>query len=133
MRIAIGLLILVLTLTVSSCNQKAQNGVIQVVTTEEMQAILALENVQRLDVRTPKEYAEGYIADFQNIDFLSPTFDQDILKLDKEKPVILYCKEGGRSAKCAKQLAAAGFVKIYDYQGGMSKWEHDELEVVYPE
>ncbi|TYB75729.1 rhodanese-like domain-containing protein [Bizionia myxarmorum] len=124
--------LLVCTMVLVGCKNEPKNDAIQVVTSEEMQALLEMDNVQLLDVRTPEEYAEGYIPDFQNIDFLSPTFDQDILKLDKDKPVILYCRSGGRSAKCAQKMVDAGFTKVYDLQGGISKWEHDGFEIVQP-
>lgn len=117
-----------ITLVFTSCYEETE-GEIKVVSTEEMQALLELDNVQLVDVRTSKEYKEGYIAKAQNIDFNSPTFDKDIIKLDKEKPVVLYCKSGGRSAKCAKKMKQAGFVKIYDLDGGISKWQHKGLEI----
>ena len=124
--------VVLVTFVVMGCQQTSENQGIQVVTSEEMQTLLSLDDVQLIDVRTPEEYAEGYIANFQNIDFFSETFDADILKLDKNKPVILYCKKGGRSAKCAEKMLEAGFVKIYDLQGGISKWEHDGHAVVKP-
>lgn len=108
---------------------KETTSEIQVVSAEEMQSLLELDDVQLVDVRTPEEYQEGYINNFQNIDFLSPTFEADISKLDKDKPVILYCRSGGRSAKCAKKMLDAGFIKIYDLEGGISKWEHEGFEV----
>ncbi len=127
-----GICLLFILITTSSCQNSSENDSIQVVTAEEMQTLLDLDDVQLIDVRTPEEYAEGYIANFQNIDFLSETFDEDILKLDKNKPVILYCKSGGRSAKCAEKMLKAGFVKIYDFKGGFTKWEHDGNEIVMP-
>jgi rhodanese-related sulfurtransferase len=114
----------------SACKQEAAKGEIQVVSSEEMKELLSLEDVQLVDVRTPEEYKEGFIAGFQNIDFLSPTFEEDILKLDKEKPVILYCRSGGRSANCAQKMVEAGFVKIYDLDGGITKWIHNGNDVV---
>ena len=59
----------------------------------------------------------------QNIDFWDANFDANIKKLDKSKPIIVYCKSGGRSAKCASKLAAKGFEKIYDLKGGFSQWK----------
>ena len=100
-----------------------------VVSPEEMQQLLKLDEVQLVDVRTPDEFTDGHIENAQNIDFRSPTFAQDILKLDKEKPVLLYCHSGGRSAKCAKKLEEAGFKKIYDLQGGISRWKHEGLAI----
>lgn len=116
------------TLVFTSCYEQSE-GEIKVVSTEEMETLLELDDVQLVDVRTAQEHREGYIAKSQNIDFNSPTFDKDITKLDKEKPVVLYCKSGGRSAKCAKKMKDAGFVKIYDLDGGISKWKHKGLEV----
>jgi len=109
--------------------RKTTEQVITVVSPEEMQTLLKLDDVQFVDVRTPKEHSEGYINGSQNIDFKSPTFDTDILKLNKNKPVILYCKSGGRSAKCSRKMKDAGFTKIYDLQGGISKWKHEGLEI----
>jgi rhodanese-related sulfurtransferase len=100
------------------------------VTPEEMQAILETEDMQLVDVRTPKEYKEGHIKNSQNIDYNSPTFDEDISKLDKTKPVILYCKSGKRSAKCSEKLIKAGFEKIYELEGGITEWKFKGLEVI---
>ena len=123
-------LIIVFLLALNSLGCKNEgDSEIKEVTTEEMQAILKMDEVQLVDVRTPEEFSEGYIKNAQNIDFNSPTFDQDILKLNKDKPVILYCHSGGRSAKCAQKLKDAGFKKIYDLKGGISKWKHEGLAI----
>lgn len=122
---------LLLTLFTIACKNETETTeqVITVVSPEEMQTLLKLDDVQFVDVRTPKEHSEGYINGSQNIDFKSPTFDTDILKLNKNKPVILYCKSGRRSASCAQKMKDAGFTKIYDFEGGISKWKHEGLEI----
>lgn len=123
------ILTVLLTVSITSCKEAATDGPIKMVTTDEMQELLELEDIQLVDVRTPEEYTGGHIANSQNIDYNSPTFDSEIEKLDKSKPVIIYCKSGGRSAKCAKKLEDAGFVKIYDLNGGISEWKHKELAI----
>lgn len=122
------LLCSLLFISVLGCKE-IRSDQIKIVTAEEMQAILDLEEVQLIDVRTPEEFNDGAIKNAQNIDFYSDTFEQDILKLDKTKPVILYCKSGRRSAACAEKLVAAGFIKVYDLQGGITQWTHQKLEV----
>lgn len=122
------ILSIALVVFATSCKEAAK-GDIEVVTPEEMQSLLELEDVQLVDVRTPEERKEGYIENSQNIDYNSPTFDEDILKLDKTKPVILYCKSGGRSSKCAEKLKEAGFVKIYDLKGGITQWKFEGLKI----
>ena len=113
-----------------SCKEKeVATSQIEVISPEEMQEISQIEGVQLVDVRTPEEYDEGYIEGFQNIDFFSNTFSQEIEKLDKSKPVIVYCRTGRRSADCAKQLEEKGFVKIYDLEGGIAKWEFEGFDV----
>lgn len=122
------LVIAMLTLSSFGCKEKDTSN-ITVISTQEMQSLLKMDQVQLVDVRTPQEFKSGYIDNAQNIDFKSPTFAQDILKLDKDKPVLLYCKSGGRSAKCAEKLQQAGFTKIYDLEGGISRWKHEGLAV----
>ncbi|WP_452219873.1 rhodanese-like domain-containing protein [Lacinutrix salivirga] len=116
-------LFVLLIVSLSSCTSDGAGEIVEI-TTEEMQTFLKMEDVQLIDVRTPKEYLAGTIDTAQNINFLSPTFDVDIQALDKDKPVLLFCQKGGRSAKCAKKMKALGFKKIYDLSDGYSKWKH---------
>ena len=111
-----------------SCKEESQ-GDIKMVSPEEMQSLLELEDIQLVDVRTAEEHKAGYIENSQNIDFRSPTFYDDITKLDKTKPVIVYCNSGGRSGKCSKELKDKGFVKVYDLEGGFEKWKFKGNEI----
>jgi len=62
-----------------------------------------------IDVRTPNEYQEGHLKYATNIDFKSSEFKTEINKLDKSKPVYLYCKSGNRSKKATDTLQTLGF------------------------
>ncbi len=127
MKKSIYLVFMLMAVMLSSCfDGKDTKAEVRLITAEEMQDIIELEDVQLVDVRSPKEYEEDHIVNSQNIDFSSPTFEDDIKKLDKTKPVILYCKSGKRSAKCAEKLKSAGFEKIYELEGGISKWKHSD-------
>ncbi|MGM5470597.1 rhodanese-like domain-containing protein [Flavobacteriaceae bacterium LMO-SS05] len=129
MKKSIFILGLVMFLVTMSCKNEVQEGV-KLVTPAEMQDILELDDVQLVDVRTPDEYKDGHIENSQNIDYNSPTFDEDINKLDKTKPVILYCGSGKRSAKCSIKLIAAGFEKIYELEGGITEWKYKGLDII---
>jgi rhodanese-related sulfurtransferase len=122
------ILIVCLLFVATGC-EKNKYGEIKVVSTEEMQTLLKLDDVQLVDIRTKKEFSEGYTVNSQNIDFKSPTFEADINKLDKTKPVVLYCKQGTKSTKCAEKMKDAGFVMIYDLEGGISKWKHKGFKI----
>lgn len=84
---------------------------------------IANPNIQLIDVRTPKEYEEGHIENATLIDYFSSNFKENLLTLDKEKPLYLYCKSGGRSGKASKILANMGFKEVYDLKGGYMAWE----------
>lgn len=76
-----------------------------------------------LDVRTPGEFSEGHLTNAKNIDYYNDDFKQQVSKLDKNKPVFVYCKAGGRSASAKEVLTELGFTKIFDLQGGMNAWK----------
>jgi len=77
---------------------------------------------QILDVRTPEEFSEGHIDKATNIDWQNENFVKNTEKLDKNKPVYVYCKSGRRSLKASEKLEELGFKKIYNLDGGYLKW-----------
>ncbi|MDT7831045.1 rhodanese-like domain-containing protein [Flavobacteriaceae bacterium S356] len=90
---------------------------------QDLVNVLKGENVQLVDVRTPAEYDQGAIKGAILIDFWNENFLSTIRKkLDKNKPVYLYCKVGGRSSNAAKLLVNNGFKKVYSLDGGYSSW-----------
>jgi rhodanese-related sulfurtransferase len=103
-----------------SDNANSKTKVIsEVLAPEEFIAKLQSSNGgQLVDVRTPEELNEGKIENAQNIDFYANDFKSKIEALDKSKPVFVYCRSGGRSAKAANIFKEAGFKEIYDLQGG---------------
>lgn len=90
------------------------------VTSAEAKEILKNPNVQLLDVRTKEEVSGGSIPGSINIDFYSADFKQKLETLNKNKPVVVYCAAGGRSAKAMKQMSEAGFKEVYNVTGGYS-------------
>jgi len=85
------------------------------------------KNVQLVDVRTEEEYESGHIDDAVNFNIIdSETFLNQIETLDKNEPVYLYCKMGGRSNQAANILKEKGFTKIFDYSGGYNDWVQNQ-------
>jgi rhodanese-related sulfurtransferase len=80
------------------------------------------ENFVILDVRTPAEFAQGYIEDAINIDFYSATFRDKLNKLDKEKTYLLYCRSGNRSGRTLKLMEELQFKTAYNMTGGIGQW-----------
>ena len=77
--------------------------------------------VQLVDVRTAGEYTSRHIPGAVNIDVQSASFDTNASKLDKSRPVALYCRSGARSKVAAKKLADKGFT-VYELDRGISGW-----------
>lgn len=78
--------------------------------------------VQLVDVRTAAEYNAGNIKGAKNIDVQGDQFKTLAAKLDKKRPVAVYCRSGMRSAKAASILKEMGFKKIYNLDGGYLAW-----------
>lgn len=79
------------------------------------------KEVQLVDVRTSEEYAAAHIPGAVNIDVQSESFDNNISKLDKSRPVALYCRSGARSKVAAQKIIDKGF-KVYELDRGISGW-----------
>ena len=124
----------ILTLVIVSCNnvQKTNDKVmiktIEVVAPKAMYEILLKDpSAQLVDVRTKDEFAVSHLKDAQNICVTDNDFKQKVAYLDRNKPVYVYCKKGGRSAQASKILKQMGFTKIFDLQGGITNWEQQQL------
>jgi rhodanese-related sulfurtransferase len=83
----------------------------------------ATKNKIILDVRTLEEYQEGHLPNAVQIDFRGSDFKDQVNRLDKTKPVFVYCKGGGRSASSCETLKDLGFKEVYNLQGGITDWK----------
>ncbi len=105
-----------------SCKSQGESA-ISIIDKATMTSRVIGKDVQLIDVRTPEEYRVGHIDDALNFNIKDPPyFEERISTLNKDEPVYLYCKMGGRSARAAQVLKEKGFVKIYDYSGGYADW-----------
>lgn len=78
--------------------------------------------VQLVDVRTPEEYGAGTIDGAVNMDFYGADFQSQLATLDKEKPVMIFCKSGGRSGQTLEMMKGMGFTTVLELEGGYSNW-----------
>ena len=76
-----------------------------------------MPNAQLLDVRSPGEWAQGKIGSSKLISIADPNFLEQASKLDKSKPVFVYCAVGGRSSRASAMLQQAGFKQVYNLTG----------------
>jgi rhodanese-related sulfurtransferase len=72
---------------------------------------------QLIDVREPDEFAGGTLPDAVNIPL--GELPQRVHELDPERPVVVLCRSGARSARAAAWLADQGFADVTNLTGGM--------------
>lgn len=121
--------VLVVLMSLSSCIKKQVEGV-QVVDIAAYEQQLKQPEIQLIDVRTPEEFSEGHIENAKNINIMGDDFDAQVAALDKTKPVMVYCKSGGRSAKASARLKELGFTTITDLEGGITNWNSENKPTV---
>lgn len=88
----------------------------------------ALQVYSLIDVRTPQEFAQASILKAKNIDFNGDNFEEELGKLEKDKPLFIYCKSGGRSEKAVEKAKEMGFERIIELDGGMESWKAAKIE-----
>ena len=104
-----------------SCGLDVDTSINQV-NSDELLDFIDINNAVLVDVRTNDEYNSGYIENSINIDYFSDDFSENVEKLDKNTPIVLYCRSGKRSSKSANKLSKLGFKEIYNLQGGILDW-----------
>lgn len=82
-----------------------------------------------LDVREDKEYAAGHIPKAKHIPLGQLQSRLNELDKHKNKPVLVTCRSGNRSAHACRILKKAGFESVYNQAGGILAWERANLPV----
>lgn len=116
------------TVLAASCSQAQNVSELSVPDFEKKMAESANKTI--LDVRTAEEYQSGHLQDAILIDYYKNDFKQQLSKLDKNKPVFVYCASGGRSGSASDVLSDMGFKQVYDLKGGINAWKRDSKKVV---
>lgn len=80
-----------------------------------------LERFQVVDVREPEEWAEGVLPgalrlSLSKLETLAPLY------LEREQPVLLYCRSGNRSQEALQKLQRLGHPKVWHLEGGIKAW-----------
>jgi len=89
-------------------------------------AELLREGAQGVDVREQYERDAGRIADTLHIEL--DKLSEEAQRLDRERPIVFYCRSGSRSALAAQAFAAAGF-EAHNLDGGLKAWVKDGLPI----
>jgi rhodanese-related sulfurtransferase len=82
--------------------------------------LLQTANIQLIDVRRPDEHEAGRIAGDRHIELA--VLSQHAETIDRDRPVVFYCRSGARSAMATEAFRGAGY-DAYNLAGGLLEWD----------
>lgn len=77
------------------------------------------QSFELVDVRTSEERA---VATIEGARLLDQQYHEELLALDRERPIVFQCHHGIRSQSAAEYFLQAGFRNLYNLQGGIDAW-----------
>lgn len=85
------------------------------------------KNALMLDVREQSEYAAGHVVNSKLIPL--GKLKERIGELEKyrERPIVVICRSGQRSASACALLGKQGFAQAYNLNGGIIAWQKASL------
>lgn len=82
-----------------------------------------------LDVRDGGEYKEGHIPQARHIPLGALRDRLGELTKAKDKPIVVYCRNGVTSQAACAQIKKSGIADVYSLSGGLSAWQEANLPV----
>ena len=82
-----------------------------------------------LDVRDGGEYKEGHIPQARHIPLGALRDRLGELTKAKDKPIVVYCRNGATSQAACAQIKKSGIADVYNLSGGLSAWQEANLPV----
>ncbi len=116
----------------------AAKSCIEEVSAEELKQMQSeRDNLLIVDVRESSEHEQGHIDGALLVPrgiieaAADPGYPLHVEELTsgRERPVVLYCATGGRSAMAAAVMQMMGFSEVYSLAGGFSGWEEAALPI----
>lgn len=95
---------------------------------------VAIEEITRianpfvLDVRTKSEYEAGHVPGATQLH--AGRLYNNLERIPKDRPVVLHCQSGARSAAATSYLRSQGFSNILEMRGGYVAWAADQRKTV---
>lgn len=88
----------------------------------EATLLINREDAHIVDVREADEFAAGHLPEARNIPLAKLADRVNEIEKFKDKPVIVCCAAGMRSAKGCGELGKLGFSRVYSLAGGVDAW-----------
>ena len=99
-------------------------------TVAEAQELVKNPQITILDVRTPREFAQGHIEGARLIPVAELSDRINELAPLKSKEILVYCYAGNRSKTACSILEKNGFAAIKSLHGGITAWMKNGNKIV---
>jgi rhodanese-related sulfurtransferase len=99
------------------------------VTPAQATHLINREDALVLDVREPGEFSSGHVLGAKNLPLARLDSPAAEMAKRKDKPVVVYCEGGDRSAKALAALKKQGFTRVANLSGGLKAWQQAGLPV----
>ena len=102
---------------------------------KEVDSVAALQlinhkNALVLDVREEKEFNSGHILNAKLLPLGKLPEQMSELERYRERPIVVVCRSGQRSASACTLLGKNGFAQTYNLEGGVTAWQKASLPLV---
>jgi hydroxyacylglutathione hydrolase len=87
----------------------------------ELSAQFRQGDIAVLDVRGRSEWEAGHMPGVENIPL--GLLEDRLDEVPHDRPLVVHCQGGGRSAIAASLLRAHGFADVFNLSGGFAKWQ----------
>ncbi|MGG3494884.1 MBL fold metallo-hydrolase [Peribacillus simplex] len=94
------------------------------VTMDKLDGAIQTDHIYVLDVRSMGEWEEGHIPQAKHV--MLGHLQEQAHKIPHDKPILVYCKTGGRSAIAASLLQVHGFKEVQSLVGGYEEWSKQQ-------
>ncbi len=95
-------------------------------TPERVAEMHAAGEIDLIDVRETYEHEAGHIADTRHVQFAQLSGQAETV--DRERPVVFYCRSGARSAVATQAFRASGY-DAHNMTGGLLAWVDKGLPI----
>jgi rhodanese-related sulfurtransferase len=118
----------------NSCTDTENAIVVRDITTADAHKLIQ-ENAENedfviVDLRMDHEFKPGHLENAVQMNVYGDTFVEDLVKLDRSKTYMLYCRSGGGSRLISRFMKEFKFNEVYNILGGLKKWHADGLPMI---